>query len=157
MIKTTANPTVKRMLLFIGVLVAVLPSMAQAWPGRPVVATIRVIHASDGPSYAAPGLEDLVPELRSVFRYSSYHLLKRQVMELPLNASGRVAIPGGRDLMVMPVQVQGGRIRFSIQILHQNTQEFGTDILLKNAGSVTIGGPLFKGGVLLFTLSARLR
>ena len=116
---------------------------------------VRVIHASTGQQHIDPGLRDLVPELRSVFRYTSYKLLNHQSMNLGKNQQGRVNLPGNRTLVVTPTNIQGKRINYNININRSGNPVFNTQVLLKNNSSITIGGPQFKKGVLLFNISGK--
>lgn len=129
-----------------------LPDTAEAGT---IKSRIRVIHATSGPSHMDPGLRDLGHELQSVFKYTSYRLLSSKSLNLAPNTTGTVSLPGGRTLELMPKGVQNNRIRFSIRILKSGAQVFNTNILLKNHSSITIGGPNFKNGYLLFNISGR--
>ncbi len=122
-----------------------------------VLSNVRVIHASSGPPGIDPRLRDLAPELKSVFRYTTYRLINEQTMNLRHQETGRVLLPGERILELTPAGVVDGRIRFRISILKNRNRVFGTEILLKNGSSLTIGGPAFENGFLLFNISGQLR
>lgn len=117
---------------------------------------VRVIHASTKSKGVDPGLRRLIPELESVFKYTSYRLIKNQRLRLGFNEEGRVTLPGNRTLVVMPSEMNGKRIRYQINIKKNNRSVFKTQILLRNNRSVTIGGPKYKNGVLLFNISGSL-
>ncbi|MFH1156990.1 MAG: hypothetical protein V1793_24605 [Pseudomonadota bacterium] len=124
----------------------------------PVVLTdVKVIHASSDPGPADPRLKDLVAELNSVFKYTSYRLVQSSSMSLAMNTTGTVPLPGERTLNVTPASVQNGRIQFRIDIFKGGTKIFGTLALLRDNSSLTIGGPEFEKGFLLFTISGRVR
>ncbi|MBF0231943.1 MAG: hypothetical protein HQK65_02760 [Desulfamplus sp.] len=122
--------------------------------GDTIISNIRVIHAtSDGSSHIDSELNDLAHQLQSVFKYTSYRLLDSKEMTIAYNTTGSLSLPGGRVLEIIPGGMSGDRIKFSIRILKNHSQVFSTQILLKNGSSVTIGGPDFKNGYLLFNIS----
>ncbi|MCP4022546.1 MAG: hypothetical protein GY729_11955 [Desulfobacteraceae bacterium] len=126
-----------------------------AMAGGNVNTGVRVIHASSGPQFIDPGLRDIVPELKSVFRYTSYRLIKQKSMNLNRNQQGKVNLPGNRTLVVTPTKIKGKRIQYSININKAGQRIFNTQVSLKNNSSITIGGPKFKKGYLLFNISGR--
>lgn len=141
-----------RLLLCCLLLCLVTPPAAAA--GNRVVGDVRIIHASSGSTYMDPDLKDLGRELQTVFRYTSYRLLNRKRMPLKYHDVGRISLPGNRRMEISPTQFNQGRIKFKINIFKKNRPVFGTEILLKNGGSITIGGPGYKNGYLLFNISA---
>lgn len=114
---------------------------------------IRVIHASSDTPYIDPGLRDLAKQLQSVFKYTSYRLIDSKDMTISYNNTGTISLPGDRILEVIPAGMSGDRIKFTILIFKNGSQVFSTQILLKNGSSVTIGGPDFNNGYLLFNIS----
>jgi len=128
-----------------------------AFAKNQVLTDVRVIHASTGSKHVDPNLKKIIPELRSVFKYTSYRLLKDQRMNLRFNQKGRVTLPGERTLVVIPSDMDGKRIRYQINIHENNHPIFQTQVLLKNNCSITIGGPQFNDGVLLFNISGSMQ
>lgn len=122
-----------------------------------VLTDVKVIHASTGPHYVDPSLRKIVSKLKSVFKYTSYRLLKEERLNQRFNRKGRVTLPGKRTLIVMPLGMEGKRIRYQINIQKNNRSIFQTRVLLKNNASITIGGPQFNDGVLLFNISGSLQ
>ncbi len=118
---------------------------------------VRVIQAATGPAHVDPGLGDLIRELESVFKYTSYRLIKTQDMDLKKNQDGRVRLPGDRNLILTPSGMEGSRITYRIRINKKNKSVFQTRVALKNNKSITIGGPKNKNGVLLLNISGSMR
>ena len=114
---------------------------------------VRVIHATSGNAHIDPALKDLAQELQSVFKYTAYRLINAKSLNLTVNRDGTVPLPGGRNLKLLYKGMQNGRIQLTIRILKENRQIFTTNVLLRNHGSITIGGPRFKQGYLLFNIS----
>jgi len=128
-----------------------------AFAKNQVLTDVKVIHASTGPAHIDPRLKGNISELKSVFKYTSYRLIKDQKMKLNFNQKGRVILPGKRTLVVIPSDMNGRRIRYQINIHRNNHPVFQTQVLLKNNCSITIGGPQFKNGTLLFNISGSLQ
>jgi len=126
--------------------------------GKSKVSTnVKVIHASTESNYLDPGLKSIVAELATVFKYTSYRLLKEKRLNQSFNQKGRVNLPGQRALIITPVDQDSKRIRYQINILKNKKSVFQTRILLRNNSSITIGGPKFKNGYLLFNISGSIR
>ncbi|MBU1342620.1 MAG: hypothetical protein KKE44_20245 [Proteobacteria bacterium] len=124
-----------------------------AFGNSQVLTDVKVIHASTGSQHVDPGLNPIISELQSVFKYTAYRLLNDQQLNLRFNQKGRVTLPGERTLTVMPSDMDGKRIRYQIEIQKNNQPIFQTQVLLRNNSSITIGGPQFNNGVLLFNIS----
>ncbi len=58
-----------------------------------VMTRVKVIHASTGQNYLDPGLRDIISELETVFKYTSYKLLKEKNLNQSFNRQGRVNLP----------------------------------------------------------------
>lgn len=129
------------------------PALAKA----KVLTDIKVIHASTESRHVDPSLKKIIPKLKSVFKYTSYRLLKNQRLNLNFNQKGRVNLPGKKTLIVMPSDIEGKRIRYHIVIQKNNHPIFQTQVLLKNNSSITIGGPQFNNGTLLFNISGSMQ
>ncbi len=138
------------MVLTAGILCMIVhPVLAQTR----ILTGIKVIHASTGSRHVDPGLEAIVPELTSVFKYTSYQLLKDDTLNLIPGQRGEVTLPGNRTLVIFPQKTDGSRIPYDISIQKRGKIIFKTRILLNNNSSITIGGPQFNNGTLLFNIS----
>ncbi len=118
---------------------------------------VKVIHASTKAKGVDSSLKNISHELESVFKYTSYRLIKNKRLNQGFNEKGQVKIPGKRTLIVTPSRLDGKRIRYQINIRKNNRSIFQTQVLLKNNKSITIGGPQYKKGVLLFNISGSLQ
>jgi RNA polymerase sigma-70 factor (ECF subfamily) len=99
-------------------------------------------------------LRAILPRLRTLFRYSDYTTLDRQRWELPLGAQQRLAIPGSRQLEVMPDLLQAGGVRMKVRVLKGDHAELQTSILAAPGAPAVLGGPRYKDGVLIIILWA---
>ena len=113
---------------------------------------VKTILASQDSAYVDPQLKNLVGELKSVFRYTSYRLLSENRLRLQITQTGTVALPGNRILRITPTGIRGKRAELNLVILKNNRQIFQTSIQLLNRKSITIGGPRHKKGILLLNI-----
>jgi hypothetical protein len=123
------------------------------WANAQVLTDIKVIHATIGPEQFDSKLKPILHELKSIFKYTSYKLLKEQRFDLQFNQEGRVSLPGNRTLVILPSDADGKRICYQINIQKNNHSIFQTQVMLKNTNSITIGGPELDSGVLLINIS----
>ena len=146
-------------ILFVTCWICFFPSLFSniAIAGNTVKTDVRVIYASQDQNHIDPELKDLAAELGSVFKYTSYKLIKAKTMNLGNNQKGAVQLPGKRSLVVTPVKISGEKIKYQIGIFKSGDQIFKTQILLNNKRSITIGGPKFKKGYLLFNISGKIQ
>lgn len=121
------------------------------------ITNVTIIHASTGSNHVDGSLRSIASELQSVFKYTSYSLIKSQTLKQRSNQNSQVSLPGGRTLVVKPLEMKGRRIPYQINILKKNRSVFQTRIQLNNNSSVTIGGPQYKNGVLLFNIRGSAR
>ena len=132
-----------------------LPQTAMA--KNKILTEVRVIHASTASNTIDPSLRKIIPELKSVFKYTAYRLLKDEQLTQNFKEKSRVSLPGKRALIIMPSEMKGRRIRYQIHIQKNQHSVFQTQVLLKNNSSITIGGPQFKNGVLLLNISGSVQ
>lgn len=123
-----------------------------AFAGNRINTQVKVIHASTGAKHVDHGLAPLISELRSVFRYTSYRLIKTQSLHQTFSRSDHISLPGKRNMVITPISMNGRRIRYRINIVKNKRSVFQTQIQLRNNSSVTIGGPQFKNGVLVLNI-----
>ncbi len=130
---------------------------SNAMAGNIAITETKVIYASLDRNFIDPELKNLAEELGSVFRYTSYKLIKTKHMVLNNNQQGIVNIPGERSLIVTPIDISNKKIKYQISIFKSGNQIFTTKILLKNRRSITIGGPKFKNGYLIFNIAGQIQ
>jgi hypothetical protein len=142
----------KNFFLFVLPIVAcLLAAPVQAKPN--VGIAVKTILASQESAYLDPRLSSLVGELRSVFKYSSYRLLSEDSANLGMGETREVSLPGKRILKITPVQVTGNRVELKLVMFKKNQNIFQTVVKLLNKSSLTVGGPEYEDGYLLFNIS----
>ena len=144
---------IRSMVFYFLILFILSMSTTQGFAGPAIQTEVRTILASQGKPFIDPQLRGLVRELQSLFRYSSYELLSRKNLNLQLDKSGSVSLPGSRALKITPKGISGERATLNLEILKSNRQIFSTVIKLRNGSSITVGGPKHKNGYLLFNIS----
>ena len=113
---------------------------------------IKTILASQKSGDIDPSLRSLANELQTVFKYSSYRLLKQDDLNLKLKESGQVSLPDNLIMKITPMALSGDRSTINLEILSGNRTIFQTVIRLLNKSSITVGGPKHQGGYLLFNI-----
>ena len=136
------------------ILALLLFTPASARSGPDINITVKTILASGKGNSVDPRLQGFVRELQSVFRYSSYEFLGEKDLRLSSNNKVAVSLPEQRTMNISARGIEGNRVVLEIEILKNNARIFQTVIKLRNNSSVTIGGPEYKGGNLLFNIFA---
>jgi len=138
------------LLLAIPLSIMLYPSEGKCSKGVNIV--VKTIHASRDKNSVDPRLKNLVQELNSVFRYLSYEFLGQKNLNLTKNKKAVVQLPEGRTMNITSRGVDGDRVTLQIEIFKRKNKIFQTVIKLRNNASITIGGPGYKGGNLLFNI-----
>ena len=146
MIRTGISTTLLIVLFFI------LTAPPPCWAGPSIHIKVKTILASQETGGVDPNLRNLTKDLQSVFRYSSYKLIGQNSLNLNLDESGTVSLPGNRKMTITPEGISGGRATLKLEIYNRNRKNFQTVIRLRNRSSLTVGGPKFRGGYLLFNI-----
>ncbi|MFC1532059.1 hypothetical protein ACFL7M_01655 [Thermodesulfobacteriota bacterium] len=141
----------KQILLFL-ILLSILTSASQSRSEDIIRIDVRTILASQEKGSIDPRLKDLTKELQSVFRYSSYRLLRQDRLNFNQKKSGKVSLPDNRVMNIISKGVSRNRVTLELEIYKTNSQIFQTVIHLRNNSSITIGGPKYEGGNLLFII-----
>ena len=131
--------------------------------GAQTVAAQTTIHVNINTILASHGeqaagikafADGVLNELQSVFKYASYKEIDKSRMDLTQGQTKEAALPGKRFLKVTSNGVQNNRAKLMLQLLKNNKRLFQTAIELQNNGSLIVGGPVHKDGVLLFKVSS---
>ena len=136
------------------ILALLLFSHASARSGPDIKIDVKTILASGKGNSVDPRLQGFVRELQSVFRYSSYEFIGEEGLRLSLNNKVSVSLPEQRTMNISARGIEGNRVVLEIEILKNSSRIFQTVIKLRNNSSVTIGGPEYKEGNLLFNIFA---
>ena len=138
------------LLFSVFILSLALPSMAPAQ----VQTRVRVIEASNVGSVIDPSLRDLHGQLGSLFRYTSYRLLKDERLNLSPNQPASVPIHQGRSIEIIQVGLQANMAELRVRIKRDGADILNTQVRLSPGRTVLIGGPKHGEGVAILALSA---
>ena len=99
-------------------------------------------------------LRRILPQLRSLFRYTEYTTIERHRAEVTLGTQQRFPLPGARQLEVVPDQLQGQTVRMRVRLLRDEQPELHTVIVAAPGAPAVLGGPSHGDGVLIIILWA---
>jgi hypothetical protein len=91
----------------------------------------------------------------SLFPYSSYQLVREERRRLSWKRQAEFRLPGGRRLIVVPREYKNGRVSLNLVFVQGFHSLFNTQLSLRNDGTVLVGGPTYKDGVLIVAIGAR--
>jgi hypothetical protein len=167
----------------IGCAIALLLSFAaaaQTASPREIIVEVTSIAAairpaeerSEAPPALDPRLSPISKNLRSLFAYDAYTFLGTDRSSIEPGESGTFKLPEHFFIEVAPEQIAPGEsdmIEMLVTLFRETPQRGGgperramerevvlrTSIRLKNGGTVLLGGPPIRAGVLVLALSAR--
>jgi hypothetical protein len=91
----------------------------------------------------------------SLFQYSSYSLMGEESRRVKWMREAEFRLPGGRHLVVIPRGYKDGRVSLNLMFMQGVRRLFNTEVALKNNGTLLIGGPSYRDGVLIIAIGAR--
>lgn len=115
---------------------------------------IRVIEASSVGSNIDPSLRDLHGQLGSLFRYTSYRLLRDERVQISPKQPAFVPIHGGRSIEITQVGIRANMAEVRVKIKRDESEILNTQVQLYPGKTVLIGGPRHGEGVVILALSA---
>ena len=122
----------------------------------------RVLLASDAPHTGqslAPQAPDerlasILPKLRELFRYKEYTTLERYRAEVPLGTMQRWAVPGDRQLEIVPESIVNNAVRMRLRLARGTLVELNANIQAQPGHPALLGGPRHDDGVLIIIIWA---
>ena len=148
-----AVPLARRWLIpFAAVLSAIFVRLAVA--DSEVALRVRTVLATDSGSDFDQRLTGYRRQLRGLFHYTSYRLVKEE-RHCPFGLPNNFEIPGGRYLEVLPVALKENRLRLRVLLIEGTSPPpLDTDFTVPNRGNIWVGGPYNPDGVLLISIGA---
>ena len=120
-----------------------------------VAVHVRTVLATDSGSDFDTRLQGYSRQLRGLFHYTSYRLVKDEERHSPLGLKNNFEIPGGRFLEVLPVALRENRVRLRVLLIEGTSPPpLDTDFTVPNRGNIWVGGPRNPEGVLLISIGA---
>ena len=99
-------------------------------------------------------LEPEIGELQAIFKYTSYRLLGSEALNLDIEKTGELALPGKHELSIALKGLRKDRAELDIHLSKQSNTVFQTTIQLLNKGNLFVGGPKYLNGNLIFKISS---
>lgn len=96
-----------------------------------------------------------VPRLREVFSYSTYEPMSAFETIMPVGATQRFALPGGRELDIRPLAIRPPIVRIAVKILRGPMTEIATVMDVPPRRPALIGGLPHGPGVLIIAIRSR--
>lgn len=94
------------------------------------------------------------PQFDSLFRYSSYRLMKQERRTLDWGQGASFDIPGGRYLVIAPKELRDSKVSMQVMLLEGGRPLVDTSVALRDRGVLLLGGPKQQEGVLIIVISA---
>jgi hypothetical protein len=137
--------------------VAALLALAPRAHGEDGVAvTIGSVLATDVGDGFDSRLVAMKPQFDSLFRYSSYRLMKQERRAIRWGRGESFDIPGGRYLVVTPKELRDSKVSMDVMLLEGGRPLIDTTVALRNHGMLLLGGPKQQEGVLIIAIGAEV-
>jgi hypothetical protein len=92
--------------------------------------------------------------LESLFRYTTYRLVSRQISRTECGRTAAFTLPGGWIVHVEPNSVRDNMIAMELMLFQGARPMMTTDVRLRNHGTLIIGGPHYRQGMLIIPIGA---
>jgi len=118
-----------------------------------VTVSVGSVLATDGgqPEFDAR-LVAMKPQFDSLFRYSSYRLMKQERRPLEWGQGASFDIPGGRYLVIAPKELRDAKVSMQVMLLEGGRPLI--DSAVGDHGVLLLGGPKQQEGVLIIVIGA---
>jgi hypothetical protein len=117
---------------------------------------LRVIRASNVGQSIDPSLKELHDELKTLFSFTSYRLLRDEALNLSPNQPVSTSAREGRIIIeITLVGIHRGVAELRIKVVREGKDILNTQVRLSPGRTVLIGGPRLQEGVIIYALSAR--
>ena len=117
---------------------------------------LRVIRASNVGQGVDPTLKELHNELKTLFNFTSYRLLKDENLNLSLNQPISISAREGKIIMeITLVGLHRNVAELRIRVNREGTEKLNTQVRLSPGRTVLIGGPKVRDGVIIYAFYAR--
>ncbi len=115
---------------------------------------VGCVVGSNSGQYMDPQLQLIGHQLRSLFPYRSYRLLKEESQQVPWGGRAGFDLPGGRYVLVIPRGFREGRIAMKVMVIEGARPIVDTSLALRRDARLLVGGPRQANGVLILTIGA---
>lgn len=117
---------------------------------------MRVIQALNVGQSIDPSLKELYDELKTLFNFTSYRLMRDENLNLSLNQPFRIPVHQGKTFIETTLVGQHKNVtELRIRVNREGTDILNTQVRLSPGRTVLIGGPKHGEGVIIYAVSAR--
>ncbi len=117
---------------------------------------MRVIQALNVGQSVDPPLKELHNELKTLFNFTSYRLLRDENLSLSLNQPVSISAHEGRIIMeITLVGLHRNVAELRMRVTREGTDILNTQVRLSPGRTVLIGAPKLREGVIIYALYAR--
>jgi hypothetical protein len=131
-----------------------LAAVGAAWAGGVAVSVGSVLATDGGQPEFDARLVAMKPQFDSLFRYSSYRLMKQERRALDWGQGASFDIPGGRYLVIAPRELRDAKVSMQVMLLEGGRPLVDTSVALRDHGVLLLGGPKQDAGVLIVVIGA---
>lgn len=132
----------------------VLPSATTSPVVNAVEVRLGAVLASNSGNEFDARLTSLQRQFDTLFRYTSYRLVKEERQQVPWGGKVAFDIPGGRYLLVIPREFKNERISMRVMLIEGTRPVVDTALSLRNHATFLVGGPQQHEGVLILSIGA---
>lgn len=136
--------------------VFLLTSAAPAQAQDKVRVVVKAIYASNSFDGFEGDLKKVADDIRFQFNYRGYRLISQQEMTIDFGKQGGLEIPDNRLIVLMPKGVVEKKIEMNLLVVEKEKKLLDTTFRLANKGTIYIGGPKYKDGMLLIAVTNTL-
>ena len=128
-------------------------SIASAQRSPAVFIKVDVIYASNERAFIDKKISRIVNDLKNLFAYSNYELIDIHSLETKYHQTGQIPLPNASRLQIVPLAEQAGYILLNVLVNRSNGYIMNTNFRIINGGTILVGGPRYKKGVLVFAIT----
>ena len=122
--------------------------------GDVVELKIDTVLATNSSQEVDQRLGEMKRQLDSLFRYSSYRLVKEESRRARWGDPTSFNIPGGRYLQVIPKSYKDNRVSMRVMLIEGDRPTVDTELILRNGWVFFVGGRRHQEGVLIISIGA---
>ena len=125
--------------------IALAQAQERAVPAPQVVSVrVMVVHASQEKGTIDPECRDL-PRQLGPLKFGALRLIQQRRLRLDMGQRGSVALPGGREVRMLPVSIVKRRLFMNLEVPGQVNGQFS----LRPGRPLVLGGQRHQGGHLI--------
>ena len=117
---------------------------------------MRVIQASNVGQSIDPSLKELHDELKTLFSFTSYRLLREENLNLSIDQPFSISVHKGKTSLETTLVGQHKNVaELRMRVNREGTDILNTQVRLSPGRTVLVGGPKHGEGVIIYALTAR--